>query len=100
MSDDVVSRTLVVTDPVGVHVRTAAAIAKIVRQSQSRVTLIKEDQDQRVTETTETLQIMTLAAEPGDSVRVEAVGPDAVAVLDAIEPLLAGDFGDEGQQSI
>ena len=30
---------------------------------------------------------------------LEAVGPDAAAVLDALEPLFAGQFGDEAQKS-
>ena len=35
---------MVVTDPVGVHVRTASAMAQIVSRSQSQVTMIKGDQ--------------------------------------------------------
>ena len=32
---------------------------------------------------------------PGETVTLEAVGPDAEAVLDALEPLFAGHFGEE-----
>jgi phosphocarrier protein HPr len=94
---EVLRRTIVVTDPVGVHVRTAADIAKTVRQGRSQVTLIHKDR--RLTETTEALQIMTLAAAPGDRVEIEAVGPDAAAVLDALEPLFRGRIDDESQPS-
>ena len=42
---------------------------------------------------------MTLVADQGEMVTLEAVGPDADAVLDAPEPLFAGRFGDEDQKS-
>ena len=45
------------------------------------------------------LQIAAMVAEQGASVRLEAVGPDAAAVLDALEPLFAGRFGDEDRGS-
>ena len=96
MSETVVTRTVVVTDPAGVHARTAVAIAEAVRRGRATVTLIKDNQ--RVA-ATEVLQILTLVAGPGESLQLEAVGPDAAAVLDAIEPLLAGQFGDEAQPS-
>ena len=96
MSESRVTRTVVVTDPAGVHARTAVAIAEIVRGGKSQVTLIKEQL--RVTGT-DVLQIMTLVAEQGDTVTLEAVGPDSEAVLGALEPLFAGRFGDEAQKS-
>ena len=42
MSETRVTRTIVVTDPAGVHARTAVAIAETVRRGKSRVTLIKD----------------------------------------------------------
>ena len=62
MSESKVTRTVVVTDPAGVHARTAVAIAEAVRRGKSRVTLIK---DQQRVEATDVLQIMTLVAAPG-----------------------------------
>ncbi len=96
MSETAITRTVVVTDPAGVHARTAVAIAEAVRRGRATVTLIKEGQ--RVAGT-EVLQILTLVAEPGESLQIEAAGPDAAAVVDAIELLLAGQFGDEAQPS-
>ena len=43
MSETRVTRTVVVTDPAGVHARTAVAIAETVRRGKSQVTLIKDD---------------------------------------------------------
>jgi phosphotransferase system HPr-like phosphotransfer protein len=37
--------------------------------------------------------------EPGERVEIEAVGPDAATVADALEPLFAGKFSDETQKS-
>ncbi len=95
MSETPLTRTVVVTDPAGVHARTAVAIAEVVRRSQSQVRLIR---DERPVGGTDVLQILTMVAEQGTSVRLEAVGPDAAAVLDALEPLFAGRFGDEAEE--
>jgi phosphotransferase system HPr (HPr) family protein len=92
MSETRASRTVVVTDPSGVHARTAVAIAEMVRRRGVQVTLIK---DGRPVSGTDVLQIMTLVADQGETVTLEAAGPDAEAVLSALEPLFAGRFGDE-----
>jgi phosphocarrier protein HPr len=96
MSETPATRTVVVTDPAGVHARTAVAIAQVVRQGQSDVKLFK---DELPVNGTDVLQILTMVAAQGTTVRLEAVGPDAVAVLDALEPLFAGRFGDEDRKS-
>jgi len=72
------------------------AISKIVGQGKSQVKLVKKDRQARATEV---LQIMTMVAELGERVEIEAVGPDAAAVADALEPLFAGKFNDETQES-
>jgi phosphocarrier protein HPr len=96
MSENLETRTVVVTDPAGVHARTALAIVKTVRRFKSKVTLIK---DHMTVEGTEVLQIMTLVAVPGERVQLRAVGPDASAVLNALEPLFAGEFDEEAKSS-
>ena len=96
MSETRTTRTVVVTDPVGLHLRTALAIATAVRGGKSQVTLIK---DQQSALGTEVLQILTLVAIQGEKVSLEAIGPDADDVLNAIEPLFAGQFGDEAQKN-
>ena len=97
MSESIVTRTVVVTDPAGVHARTAVAIAEVVRRGKSRVTLIK---DRAAASRRPTCcRSLTLVAAQGERVEIEAVGPDAAAVLDALEPLFAGQFGDEAKKS-
>ena len=92
MSESKATRTVVVTDPAGVHARTALAIAQTVQRGKSQVTLSKA---QRPVAGTDVLQIMTLVADQGATMTLETVGPDADAVLSALEPLFAGRFGGE-----
>ena len=91
------TRSLVVTNPEGIHARAAVAIAEIVRRGKSRVIMVK---DQRRIEATDVLQLLTMAAAQGEQVDIEAEGPDAAAVLDALEPLFAGQFGDEAKKTV
>lgn len=82
---------MVVTDPMGLHARTALAITKIVGQHKAKVKLANKNREAAATEV---LQIMALTVEPGERVEIEAVGPDAAGVADALEPLFAGEFDD------
>ena len=86
------TRTVVVTDPAGVHARTAVAIAEVVRRGRSEVTLVK---NQQPVSGTDVLQMLTMVAHQGDAVTLVAIGPDADSVLSALEPLFAGRFGED-----
>ncbi|MEP6564120.1 MAG: HPr family phosphocarrier protein, partial [Mesorhizobium sp.] len=44
---------------------------------------------------TSIMGLMMLAASPGYSIRVTASGPEALAVIDALEQLVASRFGEE-----
>jgi phosphotransferase system HPr (HPr) family protein len=86
MSEQKATRTVVVTDPAGVHARTAVDIAKVVAKFRSKV-LISNEYHQAAA--TDVLQMLCLVADCGSKVLLEATGPDAEGVLDAIEPLFA-----------
>ena len=86
------TRTVVVTDPAGVHARTAVAIAEAVRRGRSEVTLVK---NQQPVSGTDVLQMLTMVAHQGDAVTLDPVGPDAEGVLSALEPLFAGRFRED-----
>ena len=90
-----ITRNVVVTDPAGVHLRSALAIVQTVQRGKSRVTIAKND---RPVEATEMWQIMGLVAQPGERLTITAIGPDAAAVLGALEPIFAGQFGDEAKK--
>lgn len=93
MPQPTLTRTLVVTDPIGVHIRTATALAKIVGQSQSEVTVVKGDQRAAATDI---WSVLGLDTPQGQTLTLEAAGPDAAEILDQLEPLFAGRFGNEG----
>jgi phosphotransferase system HPr (HPr) family protein len=86
MSEQKATRTVVVTDPAGVHARTAVAIAKVVRTCRSKVVL---SNDFHRADATDVLQVLSLVAPCGSKVSVEAEGPDADQVVDALIPLFA-----------
>jgi phosphotransferase system HPr (HPr) family protein len=88
MSEEKVSRSLVVTDPSGVHVRTATAVQAIARRSQSEVLVISSCHKAKGTDIWD---LLALAAPCGSTITLEAVGPDAAEVLDALEPIFTGD---------
>jgi phosphocarrier protein HPr len=90
-----ISRNVVVTDPAGLHLRSALVIVQTVQRGKSKVTIAKGE---NCVEATDMWQIMSLVAQPGERLTVTVTGPDAAAVLSALEPLFAGQFGDEAKK--
>jgi phosphocarrier protein HPr len=95
MSSLTASRSVVVTNQAGLHARAALAIAKMVRQFQSKVELVKEHQ--RV-EGKDVMQILTLGALPGTKLLLEADGPDAEQAVDALAQLFFAKFHEEPEK--
>ena len=87
-----VVRVLEIINQKGLHAR---ASAKFVR------TVERFDAEVRVSRSGETvggdsiMGLMMLAAAPGTSITVEAIGPDAAIVMAAIEKLVAERFGED-----
>ncbi len=88
MSENTVTRTVVVTDPIGVHVRTASAIQAIARRSQSKVSVISEYHRANAADI---FDLLALAAPCGSKVTLEVSGPDAEQVIESLEPVFTGD---------
>ncbi|MCC6126574.1 MAG: HPr family phosphocarrier protein [Pirellulales bacterium] len=88
MSEQKVSRSLVVTDPSGVHVRTATAIQAVARRSRSEIQVISACHKAKGTDIWD---LLALAAPCGSTITLEAAGPDAGEVLDALAPIFTGD---------
>ncbi len=84
------ARSIVVTHSPGLHARPCLAIVNTVRSFQSRVTIVKGDEE---VDAGEILQLMSLGVPQGTEVTLQATGPDAVEVLDALERLFASNFG-------
>lgn len=93
MADPVVTRTVVVGNPQGLHARPAELFVKTASQYQARIEVIKDAQ--RV-DGKSILNILTLAAVQGTELRIEASGPDAQAALDALSGLFERNFDVNG----
>jgi len=92
MSEQVVSREVVVGMPQGLHARPADQLAREARKWQSRIELLSDSQ--RV-DGKSILDVLTLAAEAGTRLIVEATGPDAREALEAIGSLFDRNFNDQ-----
>ena len=91
--NDAIIRVLTIVNKKGLHARASAKFCQTVERFDAAV---------RVTRGSETvggtsiMGLMMLAAGPGTSVVVSAVGPEAQAAIDAIDELVAGKFNEEG----
>jgi phosphocarrier protein HPr len=85
-------RVLKIVNKKGLHARASAKFVQTVERF---------DADVRVTRGNETvggtsiMGLMMLAAAPGTSITVEAMGAEASAAMDAIAKLVASGFGEE-----
>ena len=79
--------TVVVRNPLGLHARSAAVLARAVADSGATVRVGGVDG-------TSVLQLMRLGAVGGQELTVVASGPGAQAALDAVVALVAGGFGE------
>lgn len=89
MADGTVVRTVVVTNPQGLHARPADGFVKLANQYQAKIEVIKDGE--RV-DGKSILAILTLAAVEGTPLTIEATGPDADAALDALTELVKRNF--------
>lgn len=92
MSQEVVSREVVVGMPQGLHARPADQLAREARKWQSRIELLNDSQ--RV-DGKSILELLTLAAEAGTRLVVEASGPDAREAVEAIGSLFDRNFNEQ-----
>ena len=91
MPDEVIRRSLRVVNPEGMHARPAALLVKLANKFKSEIQLIKGDL--RV-DAKSVIHLMTLAAEQGVTLLLEARGSDAQSAADAIEQLFKEGLGD------
>jgi phosphocarrier protein HPr len=89
MSEQTMQRTVVVTNPQGLHARPADMFVKTASRFASRVEIVKDSE--RV-DGKSILAILTLAAAEGTTLVLEATGQDAAQALDALVELVAHNF--------
>jgi phosphocarrier protein HPr len=85
-------RTVLVTNPQGLHLRACAEIVKTVERYRARVTVRKGEQAENAASV---LGLLSLAAECGTKLALFATGPEAEEALQAICEL----FGDGNERS-
>lgn len=91
-SDGAVSKELTIVNKRGLHARASARFVQLVGEYDATVVVEKDGMS---VGGTSIMGLMMLAASPGCSIAVTARGPQALALMDALEALVAARFGEE-----
>jgi phosphocarrier protein HPr len=86
------SRDLLIVNKKGLHARATAKFVQCCERYAAAVTVSK---DGETVGGSSIMGILTLGAAQGTSINVGASGPQAEAVLDALDALVAGRFGED-----
>ena len=97
LAEQTVSREVVVANSQGLHARPADLLAREARKWRSRIELVGAAQ--RV-DGKSILEVLTLAAEEGTKLVVEASGPDAAEALSAIVRLFDSNFHENDETAV
>ncbi|MBL9125408.1 MAG: HPr family phosphocarrier protein [Planctomycetaceae bacterium] len=96
MTGQKLSRTVVVTSPQGLHVRSADLFVKMASRYQTEIEVVKDNL--RVNGKS-ILDILMLAATEGTTLVLEAGGADAAEALEALAELIEQNFGEQNSSS-
>src|SRR5258707_13213884 len=88
-----ISRELLIINKRGLHARASAKFVQMVERFNAEVWVTRGNE---TVGGTSVMGLMMLAAGPGTTVVVSAVGPEAQAAIDAIAALVADKFNEEG----
>lgn len=88
-----VERELHVVNRMGIHARPATRIVELTNAYKSRVNFLKDGEE---VDGKSIFGVMTLAATQGTTLKVRAWGEDARELLEALEALFRGGFGEMG----
>ena len=86
-----VERAVTIANKNGLHARPAAAIVKTAAAFKSQITIKRDDLE---VNGKSIMGVMMLAAECGATIVLRAEGDDAAQLVDALESLIAGGFGE------
>ncbi len=89
MTEPVLSRSVMITNPQGIHARPADLFVRTANQFSARIALIKDGE--RV-DGKSILGILTLAAEQGSRLFIEAHGVDAEKAVETLARLVEQGF--------
>lgn len=96
MNDQIVRREVVITNEQGLHARPAQLLARLALQYESIIEFIRDSQ--RV-DAKSILHLLTLGADQGTELIIEAKGPDAEEALNAIARLVENEFASDETMS-
>ena len=88
------TQNVVVTNRTGLHARPVHLLVKAALAYQSSIRIVKDGQE---ADAKSMLDVLTLLAERGTELRLEAQGPDADAAVAAIAKLFADKFGESDE---
>lgn len=88
---EAITKKYKITLATGIHVRTAATIAKLVGKFKSKI-FIKKGGEEAGTDSP--LGILALGIEEGDEIEVLIKGPDCEALEEAFDKLVNDNFGE------
>ncbi len=91
MNDEVSTRQVKVSNPQGLHARPAHTLVNLANQFQADIDFIR---DHERVDGKSILSLLTLAAEQGTVLIIEARGHDAEDAVEALENLFLEGFGD------
>ncbi|PJE29040.1 phosphocarrier protein [Pseudooceanicola antarcticus] len=91
MSDSI-TRELTIVNEKGLHARASAKFVEVVEAFDARAEVSRDGMS---TGGDSIMGLLMLAAGKGSSIEVETSGPDAGALADALERLVADRFGEE-----
>ncbi len=91
MSDPEI-RLLTIVNEKGLHARASAKLVEVVEAHDARCTVSREGMS---ASGDSIMGLLMLAASIGTSIEVRTSGPDALALADALEALVADRFGEE-----
>jgi phosphocarrier protein len=92
MHENTCTRTAIVGNPKGLHMRPALLIVQLASKFQSQIEIKK---DSLTVSASSVLDVMTLAATNGISLVITARGSDAQAAVDALAQFLETDSSDD-----
>ena len=90
-NDHSLHRDLVIVNELGLHARSAAQLAKIAQSADKEVWV--QLGDERV-DAKQVIDLLTLAAAKGDTIRVSITSPQDAKTLERIALLVADGFGE------
>ena len=89
MNEQIVRTIVVIKNEQGLHARPAQLMARLALQFESIIDIVRDSQ--RV-DAKSILHMLTLGADQGTELIIEAKGPDAEEALDALVRLVESDF--------